>query len=52
VRTFDTIEELRAALVEFAGRYNEPGSSPGTAIVLQPKCEPINAGLIRTLRPI
>ena len=23
VRTFDTIEELRAALVEFAGRYNE-----------------------------
>jgi transposase InsO family protein len=23
VRTFDTIEELRATLVEFAGRYNE-----------------------------
>ena len=23
VRTFDTIEELRAALVEFASRYNE-----------------------------
>jgi hypothetical protein len=23
VRTFDTIEELRAALIEFAGRYNE-----------------------------
>jgi hypothetical protein len=23
VRTFDTIEELRAALVEFATRYNE-----------------------------
>jgi hypothetical protein len=23
VRTFDTIEELRAALVEFAIRYNE-----------------------------
>ena len=23
VRTFDTIEELRAALVEFAKRYNE-----------------------------
>ena len=52
VRTFDTIEELRAALVEFAGRYKKPGSSPGTPIVLQPKCEPINAGLIRTLRPI
>jgi hypothetical protein len=30
----------------------KPGSSPGTAIVLQPKCEPINADLIRTLRPI
>ena len=30
----------------------KPGSSPGTATVLQPKCEPINAGLIRTLRPI
>ncbi len=29
----------------------KPGSSPGTAIVHQPKCEPINAGLIRTLRP-
>jgi hypothetical protein len=26
----------------------KPGSSPGTAIVPQPKCEPINAGLIRT----
>jgi hypothetical protein len=25
---------------------------PGTAIVLQPRCEPINPGLIRTLRPI
>ena len=25
VRTFDTIEELRAALVEFATRYNETG---------------------------
>jgi putative transposase len=23
VRTFDTMEELRATLVEFAGRYNE-----------------------------
>ena len=30
----------------------KPGSSPGTATVLQPECEPINAGLIRTLRPI
>jgi hypothetical protein len=48
----DTIEELRAALVEFAIRYStKPGSSPGTAIVHQPRCEPINAGLIRTLRP-
>jgi hypothetical protein len=30
----------------------KPGSSPGTAIVLQPRCEPINHGLIRTLRPL
>ena len=32
--------------VEFANRYNEPGSSPGTDIVPQPRCEPINASLI------
>jgi hypothetical protein len=32
--------------------YNEPGSSPAMAIVVQPRCEPINAGLIRTQRPI
>ena len=50
VRTFDTIEELRTALVEFANRYNETGSSPGTDIVPQPRCEPTNAGLIRTQR--
>jgi hypothetical protein len=31
---------------------DDGGSSAGTAIALQPKCEPINAGLIRTLRPI
>jgi hypothetical protein len=28
-----------------------PGSSPGTAIVPQPRCEPINARLITTLPP-
>jgi putative transposase len=43
VRTFDTIEELRAALVEFATRYNENWLVPGTAILHQPRCEPINA---------
>jgi hypothetical protein len=48
----DTIEELRAALIAFATRYNETGSLLGTAIVPQPRCEPINAGLIRTQRPI
>ena len=37
MRTFDTIEELQAALVEFATRYNETWLSPGTAIVHQPK---------------
>ena len=51
MRTFDTIEELQAALVEFVLATTKPGSSPGTAIVHQPRCEPINAGLIRTLRP-
>ena len=30
----------------------KPGSSPGTAIVPQPRCEPINVGLIRMQRPI
>jgi hypothetical protein len=48
VRTFDTIEELRAALVEFAGATTKPGSSPDMDIVPQPKCEPTNVGLIRT----
>src|SRR5580704_1995220 len=48
VRTFDTVEELRAALVEFARRYNETWSSPEMAIVPQPKCEPTNVGLIMT----
>jgi hypothetical protein len=52
VRTFDTIEELRAALVEFATRYNETWLVARHGYRLQPKCEPINAGLIRTLRPI
>jgi hypothetical protein len=32
--------------------FDTTGSSPGTAIVPQPRCEPINAGLIRTQRPI
>ena len=32
VRTFDTIEDLRTALVEFAYRYNETWPSPGTDI--------------------
>ena len=48
----DTIEELRAALVEFARHYNETRPSPDTAIVPQPECEPIIAGLIRTQWPI
>lgn len=30
-KTFDTIEELRAALVAFARHYNERGSSPATS---------------------
>ena len=49
VRTFDTIEELRAALAESPGATTKPGSSPDMAIVPQPKCEPTNVGLIRTL---
>ena len=52
VRTFDTIEELRVALVEFATRYNDTWLLARHAIVPQPRCEPINAALIRTQRPI
>ena len=44
--------ELRAALIEFATHYNENWLVAGMAIVPQPRCEPINAGLIRTQRPI
>jgi hypothetical protein len=51
VRTFDTIEELRTALVEFANRYNETWLVARHGIVPQPSCEPINAGLIRTQQP-
>ena len=52
-RTFDTIEELRAALVEFAqALQGRPGSSPATVIVPQPRYEPIKASLIRTQWPI
>ena len=46
VRTFDTIEELRSALVDLPLATTKPGSSPGTAIAPQPRCEP--SGLIRT----
>ena len=52
VRTFDTIEELRAALVEFATRYNETWLVARHGYRTQPGCEPINAGLIRIQRPI
>jgi putative transposase len=38
-RTFDTIEELRAALVEFAKHYNETWLVAATVIVPQPRCE-------------
>ena len=34
------------------GTTTKPGSSLGTAIVPQPRCEPINAELIRTQWPI
>jgi putative transposase len=44
VRTFDTIEELRAALVEFATRYNETWLVARPGYRTQPRCEPINAG--------
>jgi putative transposase len=52
VRTFNTIEELRAALVEFATRYNETWLVARHGYRTPARCEPINAGLIRTLRPI
>jgi hypothetical protein len=51
VRT-DTIEELRTALVEFANRHNETWLVARHGYRTQPRCEPINAGLIRTQRPI
>jgi hypothetical protein len=50
VRTFDTVEELRAALIDFAKYYTELGSSRGTAIVPQPRCEPIKCRLDQNAR--
>ena len=50
--TFDTIDELRAALVEFARHYNETWLVPATVIVPQPRYEPLKASLIRTQWPI
>ena len=35
--------------IECLGATTKPGSSPDMAIVPQPKCEPTNVGLIRTL---
>jgi len=49
VRSFDTIEELRAELIAFAKRYNETGSSSGTDIKHPLKCEPLNFGLPRQM---
>ena len=47
VRTFDTIEELRAALIKFARHYNETWLVARHRYRTQPKCGPTNAGLIR-----
>ena len=51
VRTFDTIEELRAALVEFATRYNETWLVARHGYRTPAQVRVINAGLIRTQRP-
>ena len=49
-RTFDTIEELRAAsrASSSPGTTTKPGSSPATVIVPQPRYEPLKASLITT----
>ena len=44
VRTFDTIEELRAALVEFARHYNETWLVAPHGYRTPARCEPINHG--------
>ena len=51
-RTFDTIEELRAALVEFARHYNETWLVARHGYRTQPRYEPLKASLIRTQWPI
>jgi hypothetical protein len=51
VRTFDTIEELRAALVEFATHYNETWLVARHGYRTPARCEPTNS-LIRTRCPI
>ncbi len=52
VRTFDTIEELRAALVEFAARYNETWLVARHGYRTPAQVRAVDAGLIRTQRPI
>ena len=43
VRRFDTVEELRLALIAFSRPTTRPGSSSGTATEPQPRSEPISS---------
>ena len=52
VRTFEPSKSCEPHSSSSPLATMKPGSSPGTAIVPQPRCEPINVGLIRTQRPI
>ena len=52
LQTFDTSEDLRATRVVFATHYNKAWLVARHGYRTQPKCEPINASLIRTQWPI
>jgi len=49
VRSFDTIEELRAELIAFAKRYNETWLVERHGYQHPLKCEPLNFGLPRQM---
>ena len=49
---FAQLEKLYSRNGGSPGIITKIGSSPATVIVPQPRCEPINVDLIRTLRPL
>ena len=50
VRSFETIEELRLALLEFKRTYNEQGCWRSTTTEARPRCDATSSGWTRRRR--